>query len=195
MVQIFLETDRIRLRQFTAADVDRLFRLDADPEVMRYVSGGRPTPREVIEHERLPTLVSYYTRSTGFGFWAAIQKATGEFLGWFHFRPLTGTSLADAELGYRLRRSAWGQGYATEVSRALVRKGFTQLGVQRVVASTDAAHAASRRVMEKTGLTLVRRSFRAPWPEVPNGPDQDAVEYALTKADWERQEAAGRARR
>jgi len=189
--QIFLDTDRVLLRQLTAADLDELCRLDADPEVMRYVSGGRPTPRAVIEHELLPAFVSYYARFSGFGFWAAIHKTTGAFLGWFHFRPLRGASTDDAELGYRLHRSAWSQGYATEVSRALIRKGFTELGVQRVVASTDAAHTASRRVMEKAGLTLVR-TFHAPWPEFPDGPDQEAVEYALTKADWEQQEAAGR---
>jgi RimJ/RimL family protein N-acetyltransferase len=190
MMQILLETDRILLRHLTAADLDNLCSLDADPEVMRYVSGGRPTPRAVIEHETLPSFLSYYARFAGFGFWAAIEKSTGAFLGWFHFRLLRGASSDDAELGYRLHRSAWGKGYATEVSRALIRKGFTELGVQRVVASTDAAHTASRRVMEKSGLTLAR-TFRAPWPELPDGPEQEAVEYVLSKADWEQQHAAG----
>jgi RimJ/RimL family protein N-acetyltransferase len=62
----------------------------------------------------------------------------------------------EVELGYRLRRAAWGQGYATEVSRALVRLAFTRLGAQRVVASTDAVHTACRRVLEKVGLWLAR---------------------------------------
>ncbi len=135
--------------------------------------------------------LSYYTGFAGFGFWAAIGKSTGEFLGWFHFRPSSNTHPDEVELGYRLGRDGWGQGYATEVSRALVRKGFTELGVQRVVASTDAAHTASRRVMEKAGLTLAR-TFRSPWPELPNGPDQEAVEYALLKADWEQRDARAR---
>ncbi len=186
----FLETDRVLLRRLTMADLDNVFRLDADPDVMRYISGGRPTERAVIEHEMLPTWLSYYTRFAGFGFWAAIGKSTGEFLGWFHFRPSSNTHPDEVELGYRLGRFAWGQGYATEVSRALIRKGFTELGVQRVVASTDAAHTASRRVMEKAGLTLAR-TFRSPWPELPNGPEQEAVEYALLKADWEQR--AGKA--
>ncbi len=187
-ILIFLETDRVLLRRLTMADLDNLFTLDSDPDVMRYISGGRPTQRNVIEHEMLPAWLSYYTRFAGFGFWVAVGKSTSEFLGWFHFRPSSNTRPDEAELGYRLSRFAWGQGYATEVSRALIRKGFTELGVQRVVASTDAAHTASRRVMEKAGLTLAR-TFRSPWPEFPDGPEQEAVEYALLKADWEQRDA------
>ncbi len=62
-----------------------------------------------------------------------------------------------------MRKSAWGKGYATEGSRALIRKGFTESGVQRVTAEAMAANTASRRVMEKAGLTLVR-TFSQPWP-------------------------------
>lgn len=65
-----------------------------------------------------------------------------DFLGWFHFRPPDDDGPNEAELGYRLRKSAWGNGYATEGSRALIRKGFTKLGVQRVVAYTDTVHDA-----------------------------------------------------
>ena len=64
---------------------------------------------------------------------------------------------------YRLWKSAWGKGYATEGSRALIRKGFTEFGVQRVVAQAMAVNQASRRVMEKAGLKLVR-TFHQPWP-------------------------------
>ena len=90
MMQIFLETDRLVLRQFTMADADNLVSLDADPDVMRFVTGGMSTSREEIENEFLPAFLGYYQRYEGFGFWAAIEKATGEFLGWFHFRPRRG---------------------------------------------------------------------------------------------------------
>jgi hypothetical protein len=105
-----------------------------------------------------------------------------------------GASPDEAELGYRLRKSAWGKGYATEGSRALIRKGFTEMGVQRVVAETMAVHLASRRVMEKAGLTLVR-TFHQPWPYPIEGDELGDVEYALTKAEWEQQDQAGRDRR
>jgi RimJ/RimL family protein N-acetyltransferase len=187
---VFLETERLVLRQFTPADADYLVELDSDPEVMRFVTGGRATPREEIVTDFLPAFLSYYERFTGFGFWAAIEKSSGDFLGWFHFRPPAGGRPGDVELGYRLRRSAWGQGYGTEGSRALIRKGFTELGVERVVAETMAVNAASRRVMEKAGLSLVR-AFRQPWPYPIEGDEHGDVEYALTAADWERQEGGG----
>jgi RimJ/RimL family protein N-acetyltransferase len=191
-MHVFLETERVLLRRFTEADVDNLFDLDSDPDVMRYLTNGKPTPRDVIQNETLPRFLHYYERFGGFGFWAAIDKSTGEFLGWFHFRSLEGASPDEPELGYRLRESAWGKGLGTEVSRALIRKGFTELGVRRVVASTDRVNYASRRVMEKAGMRHVRTfRFDEPWPGLPEGPEQEGVEYALTKADWEQQEAGG----
>lgn len=131
-MRIFLVTERLALRRLTEADVDNLFDLDSDPEVMRYINGGRPTPRDVVLNEALPQFLHYYGCFAGFGFWAAIEKSTGEFLGWFHFRPAEGGDPDEVELGYRLRRYAWGKGYATEGSRALIRKGFRDLGVWRV---------------------------------------------------------------
>lgn len=189
-MQVFLRTERLLLRRFTEADVDNLFDLDGDPDVMRFLTGGRPTPRRVIRDETLPRFLDYYGRFVGFGFWAAIEKSTGKFLGWFEFRPPEGGGPAEVELGYRLRRSAWGKGYATEGSRALIRKGFTELGVRRVVAQTMAINTASRRAMEKAGLTLLR-TFHQEWPDPIEGAEHGEVEYALTKADWEKQEAAG----
>jgi RimJ/RimL family protein N-acetyltransferase len=192
-LQVFLETERLVLRRFTEADVDALSELDGDPEVMRFITGGRPTPRDVIRDETLPRFLRAYERFEGFGVWAAVERSTGEFLGWFEFYPPDGRGPEEAELGYRLLRSAWGRGYATEGSRALIRKGFAELGVWRVVAETMAVNAASRRVMEKAGLTYVR-TFHQKWPERIEGDEHGDVEYALTKAEWERREAAERGR-
>jgi len=165
-MEIFLETERLILRQFTLDDVDNLFALDDDPDVMRYLTG----------------------------FWVAIERATGDFLGWLHFRPNRDDPVDQPELGYRLRKSAWGKGYATEGSRALIAKGFTDLGVQRVIASTYQDNAASRRVMEKCGMRLVRSHRPTPaellelygitQPELFEGDD---VEYAITRSEWEAQ--------
>ncbi len=192
-MHVFLETERLVLRRFTEADVDNLVELDGDPEVMRFLTGGKSTPRDEIENDFLPAFLDYYERFEGYGFWAAIEKSTGEFLGWFHFRPHEGDPPDEPELGYRLRRSAWGKGYGTEGSRALIRKGFTELGARRVVASTMAVNTASRRVMEKAGLTLVR-TFHQDWPDPIEGDEHGDVEYALLRSDWERQEAAARGR-
>ncbi len=69
-----LETARLSLRRFTAADVDRLVDLDGDPEVMRYLNGGTPTPRDVIEREILPRFLAVDRRHPGLGFWAAFER-------------------------------------------------------------------------------------------------------------------------
>jgi RimJ/RimL family protein N-acetyltransferase len=183
-MQIFLETERLALRRFTRDDVDDLVELDGDPEVMRFITGGRPTPRAEIEREVLPAFLAYYERFAGYGFWAAVEKSTGRFIGWFHFRPAKGAPPGEIELGYRLRRSAWGKGYASEGSRALIEKGFAEHDVQRVVAFAMVVHVASRRVMEKAGLRFVR-VFHADWPDKIEGDEEGDVEYALLRSEWE----------
>ncbi len=195
-MHVYLETERVVLRRFTEADASLLVELDSDPEVMRYLTGGPPIPAEVIENDILPAYFGYYERGDRYGYWAAIEKSTGDFLGWFHFRPGEGAGPDEAELGYRLRRAAWGKGYGTEVSRTLIQKGFTELGVRRVVASTYEHNIASRRVMEKAGMTLVRTYRLTPEQLLemfgitsPEFFDGDDVEYALERTDWERQEA------
>ncbi len=177
-----LETERMVLRRFTSDDLDLIVELDADPEVKRYIDGGLPVDRAESE-DMLAHWLRWYERGDAYGFWAAVERATGEFLGWFHFRPGEGAGPLEAELGYRLRRSAWGRGLATEGSRALVERGFAEQGVDRVYATTMAVNTGSRRVMEKAGLRFVR-AFHADWPVRIPGDEEGDVEYALTRAEW-----------
>ena len=183
-IHIIGETPRLVLRQFTEDDVDNLFGLNSDPEVMRYLTGGRPTPREEIRDQIIPFHLAVYDRFDRLGTWAAESAATGEFLGWFHLRAGPGADITNVDLGYRLRRSAWHQGYATEGSRALISLGFTDLGVERVFGHTMTVNAASRRVMEKCGLTLVRTT---PYEgtEIIEGAEHGEVEYAIVRSEWE----------
>lgn len=180
---MFLETERLILRRFTWDDEDALFELDNDPDVMLYINGGAPVLREEIVDETLPAFLSYYVRSEGFGFWAVIEKRSGRFLGWFHFRPGEGAGPLEPELGYRLHRFCWNQGYATEVSRALIDKGFSEFGVERVYAETMVAHTGSRTVMEKAGMRL-KRTFHAEWPVRIPGDELGDVEYEITREQW-----------
>jgi RimJ/RimL family protein N-acetyltransferase len=191
VVHTYLETARMRLRRFTEADAGDLAALHGDPAVMRYID-GRPVPRAVVETQTLPGILRGYRElPAGFGRWAAIEKSAGVFLGWFAIGPASSRGLdGGTELGYRLRPAVWGRGYATEGARALVRKGFTDLGLDRVVATTMTVNVASRRVMEKAGLSLVRVFFEE-WPEYLEGAEHGDVEYALTKAAWDRRAAPG----
>ncbi len=189
MPTFLLTTERLLLRPFGEDDVDRLLDLDNDPEVMRFLNGGRPTTWEAVRTKTLPPLLHDYPCIGNRGFWAAEEKTTGEFLGWFEFRPPTDHDSAVVELGYRLARAAWGCGYATEGSRALIRKGFTEFGVLRVTANTMTVNTRSRRVLEKAGLTYVRTFFEE-WPDLIDGSESGDVEYALTRADWESTAAA-----
>jgi RimJ/RimL family protein N-acetyltransferase len=163
---VFLRTARLTLRRFTAADVDLLVELDSDPEVMRYLTGGKPTQRDVIE-QQLAGLLAEYERS-GLGWFAA---ETTEFVGWMGLRPVAG----EVELGYRLRRAAWGRGLATEGCRALI--ACTD-GTRRVFAQTMAVNVASRRVMERLGMVHVRTFFPHFNDPIP-GTDLGEVEYEL----------------
>ena len=171
---VFLETERLILRRFTMDDGPHLCALDSDPEVMRFINGGKPTAPDVIQQHTLPRFLAYYERYACYGFWAAIETSSHECLGWLHFNPSLDQP-DTIDLGYRLRQKAWGQGYATEGARALIRKGFTELGTQRVVASALTANQASIRVMEKVGLTLAKRYMV--------DQDHEAVMYVLNKDD------------
>jgi RimJ/RimL family protein N-acetyltransferase len=182
-MHVYLETPRMILRRFTPDDLDDLVALDGDPAVMRYINGGRPTPRDEMRDDYLPWWLAYYDRGNRWGFWAAIERASGRFFGWFHLRPLSTDPDDEPELGYRLVRDAWGTGLATEGSRALVDKAFLELGANRVHASTMKVNEASWRVMEKAGLRYVRLSH-GEWPERIPGDEEGDVEYAITREEW-----------
>jgi RimJ/RimL family protein N-acetyltransferase len=189
-----LVTERLVLRRFTAGDAGNLLALDGDPEVMRYLE-PRVKTRAQIEAEVLPLFLGRHQRYPGFGRWAADARDGGEFVGWFGLRPVQPIegAIIDwpdappgggvAEIGYRLRRSAWGRGYATEGTRALVRRAFTELGVREVVATTMTVNTRSRAVMRKAGL-LYSRTVHLSWAEPLDGTEQGEVEYRLRREDW-----------
>jgi RimJ/RimL family protein N-acetyltransferase len=176
-----VETERLRLRRFTADDVGLLVDLDADPEVMRFLT-GQPTSRKEIENVVLPEILRVYDEHPDLGTLAAEQKADGAFIGWFGLQPAREPKTVS--VGYRLNRAAWGRGYATEGTKALIDKAFTELGMERVVADTMAVNHRSRAVMRRSGLRFARlyhEHFDDPLP----GTEFGEVEYAVDRRTWE----------
>lgn len=184
LMTIYLETERMILRQFTCDDLNPLAALNSDSSVMQYLTGGKPIPRPEVEGEVLPRYLQWHKDTPDYGYWVAEHKETGEFLGWFHLRlALDIPDESQPELGYRLMRRVWGQGYATEGSRALVRHAFEALGVERVVATTMAVNVGSRRVMEKAGLRHVS-TFCRDWADPIPGSEHGEVVYALSRSEY-----------
>src|SRR5215207_8361194 len=178
----FLTTKRLVLRRLTPDDAQALFELDSDPEVVCWANpGGKTTPYEEVHNQLLPRLLSYYERYDGYGYYAAEDKTANEFLGWFFLRPESvdgqlPEEFAEVELGYRLKRTAWGKGYATEGSKALLEKGFSELGVGRVVAYVIVKNVASTRVLEKLGFRAVERFV--------NEDGHPEIRYALERNEY-----------
>lgn len=175
------------LRPMTGADLGWLARLHGDLRVMRFIDDGQPVPAAVVEAQVLPAMLREYDRlPDGLGYFAAIERATAEPLGWFGLRPPDSTGLrpgevGTAELGYRLFPEAWGKGYATEGARALIGSAFTDLDLEQVVATTMTVNLASKRMLEKAGLSLVR-TFLAAWPAYIEGAEHGDLVYAVTRA-------------
>jgi|SRR5580658_10515250 RimJ/RimL family protein N-acetyltransferase len=171
------KTARLSLSRVREADRENLVALERDQEVMRFLNGGQRDPDDRAEDS-----AGFLTPRGGEDdVWAAVETRSGAFVGWFSLRHVDD---GIRELGFRLRRAAWGRGLASEGAIALVAIGFADQDLARIVATTMAVNTASRRVIEKTGLTHVRTvypSWRNPLP----GSELGEVEYEITRQGWE----------
>ena len=156
-----LQTPRLHLRSFTIDDARLLDELDSDPEVLRYIGPRRQATIAEYETQIQSVFHSYDERFRAQGFWAVIDREQGEFYGWICLRPardfrfveLTRFTDEQAELGYRLRRSAWGRGLATEAALAVIAAGWQHESMRTIVATALVDHRRSTRVMEKCGMS------------------------------------------
>ena len=172
---VVLQTMRLTLSPCRPADPDDFIALELDAEVMRFLNGGP------VDHEKIGPDASFLMpRGTEAHVWTARWTVSNAFVGWFCLWPESETR---AELGYRLRRMDWGQGLASEGASALVRWGFRSGGYDRIVATTMAVNHASRRVMEKLGMSHTRTDH-VDQPDPIPGSEEGEVWYELTRADW-----------
>jgi RimJ/RimL family protein N-acetyltransferase len=153
-----LETDRLVLRQWEERDRDPFAALNADPDVFRYLRpGGTPLTHEQSD-DQFDRFVRHWDEH-GFGLFSAEDRELGRSIGFVGLAVPTFLPevLPAVEIGWRLERSAWGRGLATEGATAVLAWGFGPLGLDRVVSIRHRDNDASRRVMEKLGLV--------PWRE------------------------------
>jgi len=171
-------TERLSIRPWQPADRPAFERLATDPEMMRYMSGGRPWSTEEIDN--------YFVRqaatlaANGFCLGAAVERTTGRTIGLAGLQRLGTTG--ELETGYWIARDLWGRGYATEAANGAVRYAFENLLGPRVMAITDRDNRASRRVMEKIGMTFLRETTGADLGH--RMPEIEVVLYAIERAEW-----------
>jgi len=148
-VKVIIETERLIVREYVEDDAEAFFKLNTDPEVVRFVPDK---PLLNVEQAR-QTLIDYpiadYCRY-GFGRGACILKSTGEQIGFAGLKYLE--EFGEVDVAFRLMRTHWGLGLATEAALASVRFGFADLGLKLIIGLVMPENIASVRVLEKTGL-------------------------------------------
>jgi RimJ/RimL family protein N-acetyltransferase len=156
-----LETERLLLRELVPKDVDALAAVLSDPETMRYYPAAldRAGVAAWIERNRRRYI------DAGHGLWAMVLKSSGEVIGDCGLTRQTVDESEEIEIGYHVRRDLWGRGYAPEAARACQQYGFAQLGVERLISLIRPENMPSRRVAEKTGLTLWKEVL---WMDLPH---------------------------
>lgn len=150
-----LETQRLFFRELITSDAEVMYELDSNPEVHKYL-GGNPVT-SIGQVEAAITNIREQYEKNGIGRWAAILKETGEFIGWAGLKLESDVNghAQYYDLGYRFIQRYWDKGYASEASKAFVDYGFHVMKLVKICAYADANNAASRRVLEKAGLTFV----------------------------------------
>lgn len=149
-MKTIITTDRLRLRHFTPADYDAVYQLNSDAEVMQYIFDGHTHSREEAK-AYLDKIMDAYKAPYELGVWAVELKDSGDFVGFGCLRVFEEPE--KRELGYRLGKPHWGKGIASEISRGLVQYGFQTLNLPQIMAVVQTENIASRKVLEKAGLT------------------------------------------
>ena len=148
-----IHTDRLIMRKMELADSENFFALNADADVVRYL-GIQPMEKVEQAEERVKLVLDQYEKY-GIGRYAVIEKASGEFIGFGglkYFEHAADNYDNIYDLGYVLAKSAWGKGYASEISRGWIDHGFNQMSLSEIYGMTDPENEASKQVLLKAGM-------------------------------------------
>ncbi|WP_316742675.1 GNAT family N-acetyltransferase [Pedobacter antarcticus] len=155
-MKIFIETSRLLLRELTETDYPGIFELDSDPEVHQYL-GKKPISNIEDAKKSIEMIRAQYIQN-GIGRWAVIRKDTQEFIGWGGLKLIT-DRVNDHQnyydLGYRLIKSHWGKGYASEIASATAKYAFNELNLPEIYAIADHQNLASQHILGKTGFSPI----------------------------------------
>jgi ribosomal-protein-alanine N-acetyltransferase len=166
-----IETARLRMRKFTPNDLNRLFAIRSDPDVMNYIGSGRPNSLEEVR-ATLNRFLAHWDQH-GFGRWGMEYQETSELIGWCGLSYLEDTG--EVEIGYGIAKAYWGKGLASEAASASIKFGFEELGLDRIVAVAWPDNASSRRIMDKLGMKYVKVTSNY-------GPEM--VYYAISRDEY-----------
>lgn len=150
-----LETNRLLLRHLIMDDLDELFALYSDPEIRKYFPEGVLNYEET--KEELEWHMNGHPRRPELGLWATIHKETGKFIGRCGLLPWTLDGQDEVEIAYLLDKAYWKQGLATEAAQGILRYGFEQLNLSRLICMIDPGNIASQRVAERIGMTFEKK--------------------------------------
>ena len=171
-MSLIIKTERIELKKFSKNDINLLFELDGDSDVMKYLTLGKAKTIDDVKKESMPRILKSYTNGINYGIFPAYLKCNNTYIGWFQFEKDKHIENA-IEVGWRLKKY-WGNGYATEVGLSLVKKA-KELN-KKVVARAMINNQASIRVMKKIGLKFVEEF----WGDYKPHSDTPDVRYELS---------------
>ncbi|MGI4020060.1 MAG: GNAT family N-acetyltransferase [Janthinobacterium lividum] len=171
MMAILIETPRLLLKEMSQADVQNLFDLNRDLEVMRYT--GDKSFNNINEALNYVENYQHIYQKYGYGRLSLFNKETNEYLGWCGLKYLDQKN--ETDLGYRLKKRFWEKGFATEAASACLKDGFSRLQLSQIFATAMKENIPSINIFKKLGLKYLK--------------DQDCgcqpgVIYAITKQEW-----------
>ncbi len=155
-MKTFAETERLILREILPHDVEGLFELDSDPDVHRFL-GNTPVENRNQIRDKIDFFKQEY-RENGTGRWAIIEKRNNNFIGWAglkYVKQLINNHINYYDLGYRLIKRYWGQGYATESAIALLTIGFENFNINEIFAMAEIENINSNKILTKLGFEFI----------------------------------------
>ncbi len=154
---------RLSFALMDETDSELLFQLDQDPEVMRFISAGKPTSKEEITNLYIPRMKSYTNKETGWGLWKVTVIESQQFIGWILVRPMNFFSeqpqTDNLELGWRFMQASWEKGYATEAAQAIKNALIAQNSVKKFTGLVVEDNIASIAIMKKLGMSFIKKEL------------------------------------